>query len=202
MNYKSPPCVRYGFHQINWKTTTSETNTNEDWHYFIITKLEIKYLTLIQCYVLLGLWSKHPCSFFNSACSRHHRQLVWVQTGVVEEDHRMIQQECVVLVHELLVDTAQTTVIKIVCNNINQVDLVMTEELRLGILGPNINSGWVDSLEESSLWCDRHKISYMMALLTLGNILLLIDSTLRVNFNLFRQCRLCGPLPYSHKFMF
>ena len=42
----------------------------------------------------------------------------------------------------------------------------------------------------------------MMALLTLGNILLLIDSTLRVNFNLFRQCRLCGPLPYSHKFMF
>ena len=53
----------------------------------------------------------------------------------------MIQQECVVLVHELLVDTAQTTVIKIVCNNINQVDLVMTEELRLGILGPNINSG-------------------------------------------------------------
>ena len=63
----------------------------------------------------------------------------------------MIQQECVVLVHELLVDTAQTTVIKIVCNNINQVDLVMTEELRLGILGPNINSGWVESLEESSL---------------------------------------------------
>ena len=63
----------------------------------------------------------------------------------------MIQQECGVLVHKLLVDTAQTMVIKIVCNNINQVDLVMTEELRLGILGPNINSGWVASLEESSL---------------------------------------------------